>query len=129
MDIEKALHWADKLIHEKTGKHLNDLEREVFIGSYQGRTYEDIYPLNPQYVEKDVGYKLWQKLSNVLEEKVSKKNFRGALERSLKQRSLQVGKVSGSELGDSHRLQESTQRLFISHRAQEPDISLAAQFC
>jgi hypothetical protein len=41
-----------------------------------------MYPINPEHVEKDVGYKLWKKLSNVLGEKVNKKNLRGALERS-----------------------------------------------
>lgn len=104
MDVEEGLEFADQLIYAKTGKHLNDLEREVFLGSWQGHTYEKMYPINPEYVEKDVGYKLWKKLSNVLGEKVNKKNFRGALERSLKQK-----------------------RVFISHRAQEPDFSLATQ--
>jgi serine/threonine-protein kinase len=82
MDVEEGLEFADKLIDAKTGKHLNDLEREVFLGSWQGHTYEKMYPINPEYVEKDVGYKLWKKLSSVLGEKVNKKNFRGALERS-----------------------------------------------
>ncbi|HEY9631839.1 MAG TPA: AAA-like domain-containing protein [Coleofasciculaceae cyanobacterium] len=108
MNIEEALELADKLTFDKTGKHLNDLEREVFVGSFQGQTYEEIYPLNPQYVEKDVGYRLWQKLSNALDEKVTKKNFRGALERALKRH---------------------IQRVFISYWAQDPDLSLAAQFC
>jgi serine/threonine-protein kinase len=82
MDVKEGLEFADKLIYAKTGKHLNDLEREVFLGSWQCHTYEKMYPINPEYVEKDVGYKLWEKLSNVLGEKVNKKNFRGALERS-----------------------------------------------
>jgi hypothetical protein len=73
MDVEEALQFVDKLIYAKTGKHLNDLEREVFSGSWQGHTYEKMYPLNPEYVEKDVGYKLWKKLSNALGEKVTKK--------------------------------------------------------
>ena len=106
MELKEALELADKLIYAHTGKHLNDLEREIFSGSWQGHTYEKIYPLNPEYVEKDVAYKLWRKLSNVLGEKVTKKNFRGALERSHQQKS----------------------RVFISHRAQEPDLSLAKQF-
>ncbi len=99
MDVEEGLEFADKLIYAKTGKHLNDLEREVLLGSWQGHTYEKMYPINSEYVEKDVGYKLWEKLSNVLGEKVKKKNFQGALERSLKQK-----------------------RVFISHRGQEPDL-------
>ncbi|MBD1921735.1 AAA-like domain-containing protein [Microcoleus sp. FACHB-831] len=106
MDVKEALELADKLASAKTGKHLNDLEREVFIGSWQGQTYEEIYPLNPQYIEKDVGYKLWKKLSSALGEKVTKKNIRGAIERSL----LKHPKV------------------FISYRAQEPDKTIAHKF-
>jgi hypothetical protein len=114
MNLEEALELADKSIFEKKGKHLNDLERGVFIGSWKGQTYakiaDEIYPFNSDYVEKDVGYNLWQKLSDALGEKVTKKNFRGALERAQKRQLFQL------------------RRVFISHREQEPDLSLAAQF-
>lgn len=49
MDIEEALEFVDQLTFAKTGKRLNDLEREVFAGYWQGHTYEIIYPLNPDY--------------------------------------------------------------------------------
>jgi hypothetical protein len=117
MKAEDALEFADKLVYAKTGKHLNDLERTVFLGSYEDLTYEEIYPLNPEYVERYVGYRLWKKLSNVLEERVSKKMFRGALERAIKKQSLQVEEV------------ETKQRVLISHWAQEPDLTLALQLC
>jgi hypothetical protein len=127
MDVEEALEFADKLIFEKTGRHLNDLEREVFLGSWQGNTYEKIYPLNPEYVEKDVGYKLWKKLSDVFGEKVTKKNFRGALERALRQHSQAVSPSQTANPSEDG-AQMVTKRVFISHRSQEPDLSLAAQF-
>lgn len=90
MNIEEALEIADRLIYAKTGKHLNDLEREVFLGSWQGHTYEKMYPLNPEYVEKNVGYKLWKKLSFALGEKVTKKGLHGALERVKKQKKVYI---------------------------------------
>ena len=105
MDFQEALEFVDQLTYTKTGKHLNDLEREVFIGSWQGRTYEEIYPHNPEYIEKYVGYKLWQKLSTVLGEKVTKKKIQGAIARTLQRQ----------------------KRVFISHRHQEPDLSLAIE--
>lgn len=83
----EALELIDHLIYNQTGKYLNDLEREVFIGAWKGRTYSEIYPENPEYVEKYVGYKLWKKISSVLGEKVTKKNLRGALERSRQRQS------------------------------------------
>lgn len=105
MDFQEALEFVDGLTYAKTDKHLNDLEREVFIGSWQGKTYEEIYPHNPEYIEKYVGYKLWQKLSTVLGEKVTKKKIQGAIARTLQR---QKG-------------------VFISHRHQQPDLSLAIE--
>jgi hypothetical protein len=104
MDTEEALEIADRLIYAKIGKHLNDLEREVFSGSWQGQTYEKMYPLNPEYVEKNVGYKLWKKLSFALGEKVTKKGLRGALERVNQQK-----------------------KVYIYHQGQEADLMLATQ--
>ncbi|HEY9617463.1 MAG TPA: AAA-like domain-containing protein [Microcoleaceae cyanobacterium] len=120
MDVKEALELADRLIYQHTGKRLNDLEREVFIGSWEGRTYDEIYPLNPEYVEKSVGYKLWQRLSTVCGEKVTKKKFRGALERIAQQQALNQANLS---------LKKSrvAQHIFLSYRNQEPDRTLANQ--
>ncbi len=123
MNFEEALQFVENLVYTKTGKHLNDLERQVFVGSWQGHTYEHIYPSNPEYVEKDVGYKLWQKLTNVLGEKVTKKKVQGAIERShARQKLLQVEPKNERIL----RLSE-IRRVFISYCRQEPDFSLAVE--
>lgn len=74
----QALQFIDALMYEHTGQYLSDLERQVFLGAWKGQTYETIYPQNPQYIEKSVGYRLWRKLSDVLGEKVTKKRIRGA---------------------------------------------------
>ncbi|WP_228015641.1 hypothetical protein [Leptolyngbya ectocarpi] len=63
MDADAALEFVDQLVYVKTERHLNDLERQVFLGSWEGKTYEEIYPVKPDYIEKSVGYRLWQKLS------------------------------------------------------------------
>ena len=108
MEAQAALDYIDDLIVAKFGKSLNNLEREVFLGSWQDKTYKEIYPYNPEYIEKSVGYQLWQKISTALEDKVSKKNFKGALERHLKN--------------------NLSKTVLISYQNQEPDASLAAQF-
>ncbi|PSN13906.1 hypothetical protein C7293_14015 [filamentous cyanobacterium CCT1] len=76
-----ALAFVDDALYRALGRRLNDLESSVFIGSWEGKTYEEIYPLNPEYIEKSVGYKLWKKLSIALGEKVGKKRIRGAVMR------------------------------------------------
>lgn len=117
MDVQEAIEFVDQLLYTHTGKYLSDLERAVFIGSWHGHTYDKIYPENPEYVEKYVGYRLWRKLSEVCGEKVTKKQFRGALERIAKRSAVHPS------------LQPPRQRVFISYRQQEPDISLAKALC
>ncbi|MBD1912578.1 MULTISPECIES: AAA-like domain-containing protein [unclassified Leptolyngbya] len=118
MDVNVALEFTENLIFNQTGKHLSDLERDIFIGSWQQKTYEEIYPSNPEYVEKYVGYKFWQKLSAALGEKVTKKMFRGALERAFSQ-------TSSVTEGSPAIPIPSEQRVFISYQHQKPDIQLA----
>ena len=89
---ETALQTIDPLVFAQTGCYLNDLERLVFLGSWQGKTYQEIYPINPQYIEKSVGYRLWRKLSAVLGEKVSKKRIRGCFMRYVAQQTQALEK-------------------------------------
>jgi serine/threonine-protein kinase len=84
MTAEAALELVERLVYDHSGAYLSDLERQVFLGSWQGQTYEEIYPLHPEYIEKSVGYRLWRKLSDILGEKVSKKRIRGAVMRLAK---------------------------------------------
>lgn len=84
MDVDEALDFVNQLITSKTGKPLSDTEIKVFRGAWQGLTYAKIDPLSPEYLEKNVGPKLWEKLSEVLSVTVRKKNFRGMLEAKLR---------------------------------------------
>ncbi|MEB3178749.1 MAG: AAA-like domain-containing protein [Nostocaceae cyanobacterium] len=126
MDVQEALEFIDDLIYSETGRHLSDLERDVFVGSWENKIYEDIYPTNPEYVEKYVGYKFWQKLSTVLGEKVTKKQFRGALERA-KKRYLYPDLPPRSLTPVVKPNFSSLVRVFISYRSVEPDCSLAKE--
>lgn len=124
MESHEALELIDQLIYHQTGKHLNDLEREVFVGSWDGKSYPEIYPLNPTYLEKYVGYKLWQKISQTLSDKVTKKTIRGAIERYKQQENTLNSNlaVSVNSLNPY-----SLYRVFISHAHSEPCMSLARQ--
>lgn len=79
-----ARQTAESLIFQHTGKYLSDIEIVILRGAWEDLTYEEIseaqgYTSN--YLSKDVGCKLWNNLSTALQEKVSKKNFRAALQR------------------------------------------------
>lgn len=67
--------------------HLKDLQETVFRKSWLGNTYTDIaisLGYDAGYI-KDVGSELWRSLSKALNEKVTKNNLRGVLERYAQQ--------------------------------------------
>ncbi|MFH7030971.1 MAG: AAA-like domain-containing protein [Heteroscytonema crispum UTEX LB 1556] len=91
MNSESELEWiiakdfADQAVFSNTGKHLSDIEMMVFQGAWEGKTYDDIariYGYSAEYLNKDVGNKLWRKLSELLGETVTKRNFKEALRRA-----------------------------------------------
>jgi len=81
---EEYFQIADEAIFDLEGKHLRDPEKFIIEGSVEGQTYEQIAKKH-DYAEstfkRDYGQKLWERLSEALGEKVSKKSFRAALER------------------------------------------------
>lgn len=94
--FEEAFQVADEAIYQKSGKHISDIEMTIFRGAWQDKTYEEIaenteYAAN--YLHRMVGKDFWQKLSDALGERVSKKNFKTALERRL--RSQQKNNCNG----------------------------------
>ena len=82
-----ALQAADLLVFRHTGKYLSDIEITILHGAWDNRTYEQIAEAEgytSSYLCRDVGCKLWGNLSTALKEKVSKKNFKAALQREWK---------------------------------------------
>ncbi|NEP01233.1 MAG: hypothetical protein F6K58_21760 [Symploca sp. SIO2E9] len=93
VDSESELAWiqakesANQIVFKNTGKHLSDIETKVLHGSWKGKTYDQIanrYGYSAEYLNKDIGNKLWNKLSEALGERVTKKNFKQALTRAWK---------------------------------------------
>ena len=83
IDVEAALAVADALVFAKTGKHLTTLQTDIFRGAWSGQKYEQIAETcycSDTHI-KMVGAELWELISQGLEERVSKKTFRAALER------------------------------------------------
>jgi WD40 repeat protein len=83
MNLEEALKITDAVVFAKTGKHLNDIQRVVIQGTWEGKTYDVIaegYSRSPEYLKQDVGFKLWRLLSEALGQRVNKKNFRTVME-------------------------------------------------
>ncbi|XZO01272.1 MAG: hypothetical protein ACM65L_22685 [Microcoleus sp.] len=82
-DDNELLKLVDRLIFEKTGKHLNTLQQLVLQGMYDGKTYETI-ARDTRYTTKyvrEVGYKLLKNLSAVMDEEMQKGNLKAAIDR------------------------------------------------
>ena len=83
MDIAEVLEFVDDVVHRNTGKRLTNLQRGIIEGTLKQQKYADLadnYDLSPGHV-KDMGYELLQMLSDIFEEKVTKKNLESILER------------------------------------------------
>ena len=83
MNVTEVSQLIDRLIFEHTGKHLDDVQTAIVEGTWQGQTYEEIgqeCKRTKNHV-RDVGYQLWQLLSEALGQDIKKSNFRSNLER------------------------------------------------
>jgi NB-ARC domain len=83
MDVQQVFAWADKLVFAKTGAHLSSLQQAILSGAWDSQKYRDIaedYHCTEANVKKVAG-SLWQLISDELDEKVNKKNFRATMER------------------------------------------------
>jgi WD40 repeat protein len=144
MNAQQALDFVDALVFTKKGKYLSDLQRLLLYSSLSDPRlrYDDIaqtHGYSQNYLKQDVGPKLWQLLSEVCGEKVTKTNFRSALERQLHQSNeVLVGKSNqpitnfNEQGGKSKEISRSTTLVntltsqTISHRdwGDAPDVGV-----
>lgn len=122
INFEEAFKVADEAVFDKTGRHLTDIEMTIFRGSWQNLTYEEIaenteYAAN--YLHRMVGQKLWERLSEALGEKVSKKNFKTALERRWRE---------AKETASSASAQHSMKRSIAELKFPEGPVALDSPF-
>jgi len=115
MNVNEVLQFVDRLVVEKTGKHLDDIQKAVVEGTLQRQTYDDI--AQKCHVTKnhvgDVGAELWKLVSEALGEDIKKTNFCSTFERldiSLSQSSQNICNVGNSQCNfGSQILYNSTQ--------------------
>jgi len=89
MTVTEALQLIDQLVFKHTGKHLNDLQKNVVLGLWQGQTYSEIAGEFSYESENHIGNvsrKLYEILSKELKElgeyeTVTKSNFCWSIER------------------------------------------------
>ena len=85
MELKEVLRFADDKVFSKTGKHLDDLQEAILKEVLQGRKYATKVAQDRGCSEGYVrvaASELWQILSDVFGEEVSKGNVRAILERA-----------------------------------------------
>ncbi|MEG3919609.1 response regulator [Microcoleus sp. POL10_C6] len=83
MTFEEALEFIEAALESKTSKPLSLLEKEILKAAWENATYSvlaDSLYLSIGHI-KDLAAILWQRLSDVMGEKVTKNNFRSLLEK------------------------------------------------
>jgi tetratricopeptide (TPR) repeat protein len=83
MNADTAITWIDRLVKRETGKHLNDLQIFTIEQIWAGKKYIEIaetYHCTEGHV-KDIAAALWQLLSQLLGERVTKTNLKSLLQR------------------------------------------------
>lgn len=100
MDVQEVLDWTDRLVFEKTGKHLDSLQRTVLEGTWAGKKYPEIAQNSNRGHDriKQVARELWQLMSAELGEDVKQSNFRAILEKTQFSKITNLGLVFGDDL-------------------------------
>jgi hypothetical protein len=94
MTIEDALNIVDSVLANKS---LSNIQEAIFRQTWEGKTYAEIAEVegyDAAYI-RDVGYKLWQLLSEAFGDRVTKNNLQVVLRRYC-QRSPQIYANSAS---------------------------------
>ena len=90
MEAEQGLQFIRELLAEKGLPPLSDNERHLFLGNWEGKSYKEIvseYSVTCKRGQlQNIGGKLWNRLSDTLEEKVSMGKIRGPVETAWRKR-------------------------------------------
>jgi hypothetical protein len=84
MTIDEAILFADQVMFDNTGKHLDDMQVALLQSVFRRQKYVDVAKelnCSEGYV-KDVAYELWKMFSIFFDEDVNKSNIGSALLRN-----------------------------------------------
>jgi hypothetical protein len=129
-NLEQAIQLVNQLVNQKINRNLTDIETTILTGSWYREEYEFIavkHNYSTSYISQDVAPRLWKLLTEVLDEKVRKNNFREALKRHWLQKAsrykqyLSNSQTSGkdSEFSVSRSNKSPIFDLYVEHAAIE----------
>ncbi|MBD2294172.1 hypothetical protein H6G06_11885 [Anabaena sphaerica FACHB-251] len=82
MDSKEALNFINRVLLEKTNQVLNELEQDILVGSWEGLDYKTIAAntFKAETTVREVGADLWNKITQELNIKVSKKHLKNPIQ-------------------------------------------------
>lgn len=108
MTVDEALTWVETILDYEA---LTQVQEIVFRQSWEGKSYSNIAQdtgYDPDYI-KDVGAKLWKRLSQELGERVKKDNLKAVLRRYLHRHKVNIQRnlvievnLSGADLSGAN---------------------------
>lgn len=120
MTCEEALEFIESVLESKTNKPLNFLDQAILKAAWKNATYNavaDSLYLSVGHI-KDSSSILWQRISEVMGEKVTKNNFRSLLEKQSTKTDLanpkdQLITIAAAEESDSDELETCKGNILI----------------
>ncbi|MEG4068268.1 response regulator [Microcoleus sp. Pol11C2] len=100
MTFQEALEFIEAALESKTSKTLSLLEKEILKAAWENATYSvlaDSLYLSIGHI-KDLAAILWQRISDVMGEKVTKNNFRSLLQKQNTTSAIVDAKVPGEPM-------------------------------
>jgi ABC-type oligopeptide transport system ATPase subunit len=120
MDVQEVLDWTDRLLFDKTGKHLDSLQKAVVEGTWNRQKYPEIAKNCHRTHDriKQVARELWQLISAELGENVKQSNFRSILEQ------VEFSNILNFRFGDSVQIANFN---FCNEHCPYPKVKKAAK--
>jgi WD40 repeat protein len=131
MNAEEALSFVDELVFAQKNKRLNDLQRVIFLGSWEGKRYKDIHKecsdrCGLDHIMRNAAPDLWKLLSDVLGEKITKNHLQAPLKR-IRMQNEQTQKPQlrvVEELEDGQPQIREEKKVTINDWGEAPDVSV-----
>ncbi|MGD1807284.1 GGDEF domain-containing response regulator [Dapis sp. BLCC M126] len=88
LDIETILQFTEDKLYAKTGNYFSDIQKIILLKILENNryTYEQIADncgYSAKYLKQGIVPKLWQTISEIFEEKVTKNNFKGVAQQKM----------------------------------------------
>ncbi len=92
MELKELVKRINQFLLDKEQKKLSDIEEIIVKAIWEDKKYQEVQNYSKTYV-KNEAYKLWKRFSNILDKKITRKNFKREITNYLLSENTQVEAV------------------------------------